>query len=1036
MTMTSKQISQMIKTTIDRYATRHSTAFDFFNFFDFSDLADSQKNDNLNVDNADNDNSRWNVVDVDFFDSMHEKKFVHIDDFIIQIDKDIYFRNVHHFIRRINDIITVKKTKLVRQNLWMCFREIVLNWWTIELTDNEKLMITLIFDVDDQLQQWTRLLHDRFKFFFNIALNALLNERYTLRDAINKREFKKYVQKILLLTKNANLNNAKNQLNIIYNEIDSFFRKKDVKRLKNDDIVNSMLKLLNDCKHDWWNYEVKTMRMQSKSQSQSQKFSQNDQYDFKNSNLSIFQRRFFSFNQYKFNAYVVNQYNQKTFDFQNRYLNYQNDYQNNDYEYQQNQYDDQSSYSNRFSNVVDFFSSQRLQIIVDLNTTTIISASSNASNSLMINQRQLFRFRFNQNDYQQRFNVDRFIKVQSTYQINVENEVEMNENVNKNSNFYYHEENDQSETNWTNNIVDFRTNDSWNYNEVETNVNFVTSINFLSTIHACQKCSTKFNFRNKLFKHLRFTCWQTNVNHVFITNQVDEIKINEIIVDDFELIIFIDTSIIDNDYTFRNSHYVIDLIKKTRTKKIINCCLNIDCSLIVEDRVYVQKTFLNAIVQQLIASLSIRNIDNTIHNFNDFIVIDLFMNDHVNNVDIKQSIIDKFSAEIHIIDDLKANLFIENDVLNAQKTTINLKKQTTILINCRHFVMFIDIVTKKDVDQKRIVKSKTNFSISTKTIVKVSVFYHDSLSNDRDFLFESQCSQSLNQNDEVFAHVVDVFMNHVMMRNIIEHFVTFRKRARLNTLMNYNQQKCYNLTSNVDFLITNDWKIIKQHERFWKNKLKMTIAVATYVVSLIIEMLTLKSNFIVIDLKSSSIVTFNSILKHVLLNDVIIYDESNVTAQIVDVTNVYSIIWNDQNTIVDIFEKQWMLVTLKSNVVDSLKSIRVYSIDSKNRIVINAIFDKMHKKNKMTWVTQFTSFNFSIFVIWRDIFNDSKNRTVVNIRDLNKMIVFDFYSLSLQSKFISFVVDHTYINTINVVDWFHQFNVKIFDRSKFIVVSH
>ena len=268
----------------------------------------------------------------------------------------------------------------------------------------------------------------------------------------------------------------------------------------------------------------------------------------------------------------------------------------------------------------------------------------------------------------------------------------------------------------------------------------------------------------------------------------------------------------------------------------------------------------------------------------------------------------------------------------------------------------------------------------------------------------------------VFVHVVDVFMNYVMMRNIIEHFVTFRKRARLSTLMNYNQQKCYNLTSNVDFLITSDWKIIKQHERFWKNKLKMTVAIAAYVVSLIIEMLIFKTNFIVIDFRSSSIVIFNSVLKHVLLNEVIIYDESNVIAQIVDVTNVYSIIWNDQNTTVDIFEKQWMFITLKSNVVDSLKLIKIYSIDFKNRIVINVIFDKMHKKSKMTWITQLTSFNFSIFVVWKNTFNDSKNRTIVNIRDLNKMIVFDFYSLSLQSKFINFVIDYAYINTINVVD--------------------
>ena len=225
---------------------------------------------------------------------MHENKSIYIDDFITQIEKNIYFRDVHYFMRRANDIVTIKRVELVRQNLWICLREIVLKWWTVEFTNNERLMTTFTAEADGKLQQWTRLLHDCFKAFFNITLNALFNERYTLRDVVNRRELKKYIQKILLLTKNASLDSAKNQLNIIYNDIDNSLRKSDVKRSKNDDIVNSMLKLLNDCKHDWWDYEAKAMREQDKSQSQTQKFIQNDQYNFnRNSNQSNFQRRSF-----------------------------------------------------------------------------------------------------------------------------------------------------------------------------------------------------------------------------------------------------------------------------------------------------------------------------------------------------------------------------------------------------------------------------------------------------------------------------------------------------------------------------------------------------------------------------------------------------------------------------------------------------------------------------------------------------------------------------------------------------------------------
>ena len=274
------------------------------------------------------------------------------------------------------------------------------------MIDDEKFMIIFIVDVNDQFNQWKRFLFRRFKSSFNLIFDVLFREQYTMRNAINRRESTKYAQKIFRLIKNVNLNNVKNQLNIIYNDIDNSLRKKNVKRSKNDDIVNDMLKILNDCKHDWWNYEIKTMREQKKSQSF--KFTQNDQYEFnnKNNNQSNFQRRFF--NQFKTNAYFNDQYNQR---YQNRYFNYRFDYQNDDYDYQSNQYDDQ----NRYSNVDELSSSQqRLQITIEFNTTIINNAFSNESNSFMFNKRSSFRSRSNnQNDrdYQQRFNIiDRFVK--------------------------------------------------------------------------------------------------------------------------------------------------------------------------------------------------------------------------------------------------------------------------------------------------------------------------------------------------------------------------------------------------------------------------------------------------------------------------------------------------------------------------------------------------------------------------------------------------------------------------------------------------
>ena len=137
-------------------------------------------------------------------------------------------------------------------------------------------------------------------------------------------------------------------------------------------------------------------------------------------------------------------------------------------------------------------------------------------------------------------------------------------------------------------------------------------------------------------------------------------------------------------------------------------------------------------------------------------------------------------------------MFIENDVLRIQRITLNLKKQTITLINYRNFIISIDATTKKNVDQKRIVRTKKNFKISFDVIVKMFIIYHESLSKNRDYFFESQCAQQLKHEKNVFAHIFDAIVNHVMMQNVIQHSITLRKRFRFDTFVDYNQQKCYN----------------------------------------------------------------------------------------------------------------------------------------------------------------------------------------------------------------------------------------------------
>ena len=185
--------------------------------------------------------------------------------------------------------------------------------------------------------------------------------------------------------------------------------------------------------------------------------------------------------------------------------------------------------------------------------------------------------------------------------------------------------------------------------------------------------------------------------------------------------------------------------------------------------------------------------------------------------------------------------------------------------------------------------------MSTDVIINVFVIYYNQLSNDRDFLFEFQCRRHFDENDDVFVYIVDVNLNYVMIRNTIDLFVHLRNRDRLKTITKYNQQICYNFTSNVDFLIIDDY-FNKKSIKLWKKRLNTIVIATTYAISIAFETIKSFSFFVVVNsifnvstIQSLSI-TIDFQLKIVFSIDIIVYDNSNVIIQLIAMIEKFFII--------------------------------------------------------------------------------------------------------------------------------------------------
>ena len=105
-------------------------------------------------------------------------------------------------------------------------------------------------------------------------------------------------------------------------------------------------------------------------------------------------------------------------------------------------------------------------------------------------------------------------------------------------------------------------------------------------------------------------------------------------------------------------------------------------------------------------------------------------------------------------------------------------------------------------------------------------------------------------------------------------------------------------------------------------------------------------------------------------------------------------------------------------------SAKMYSLDSKEHEVVNKTFDKLHNQKYMTWAENHILSDYSVFIVWWDaLINDKitkKEWVVVNLRDFNKIMKSDIYSILLQTNIIQAIAECSYIFILNAVSFFYQ----------------
>lgn len=134
-------------------------------------------------------------------------------------------------------------------------------------------------------------------------------------------------------------------------------------------------------------------------------------------------------------------------------------------------------------------------------------------------------------------------------------------------------------------------------------------------------------------------------------------------------------------------------------------------------------------------------------------------------------------------------------------------------------------------------------------------------------------------------------------------------------------------------------------------------------------------------------------------NSITTYSERKISDHYTEVTSHYSDLWADKRQMTKISETDWIIISLINDWDLTKMTVKVYSITEKDYDEINKAFNKLHSQERMKYLNELISFTYSVFVVWWIITkkNDTiikKTKVVINIRDLNKIIMSDSYSLS------------------------------------------
>lgn len=983
--------------------------------------------------NGNGNGKGWNAVEVGFFDPMYDGKSAATGGPIEHTGKDTYFRDVNVFIERVKDMAEVKGAELVRQNLYTCFKGTALAWYTTVPTEDQKRLVKLGTGVDE----WARVLHKRFKESASSAMATITRERYTMEDARRKREPMEYAHVITRAAKAAEITTHA-QIFLLYNGLELEFRR-DLAKLTDSTTIEAFLQDMEDNKEIWWDLGARNSRghaaasySANRSGNSFRPSGQSGSYNnssFANrsgsSGGSLPQGSGYGYS----TGYPAagNQSQPRQTQFPSSYQ-FNNSYQNRAYP---NQYNQQNRSQSKppppagggqpFGRGQPPPQDQAYRPAGSMPANTFQPRNASGFQPRPPQQQPQNRppgGGYPSNQYQnrpafgQRSNPPAPAMQQRAYQTeggdypddqDQSGEAFQGDHDGNDDAFGYLPPDDeapeeafhQSDEAYHGRQTQDEASSNHDDGEVRTFFTEAPEPKF-----SCRRCEEKFTSNNKLHYHVRRCKKPTIVKpKLEAFRSRAEAKIIH--------------SSAPHDSTpglgFKSWRYakVMANIDPLHPEVTIPVCTDSGCGSSIIDRQCLasQRPDYASHVLRKPEPLKIKGIGSSTLSTDEYIPLDFAIPGEADGKPATAC----FTRHLYIVDDLKANILLGNDILGPEDAAVHVGQQKLTIGSCGNFSAPLEVVARDDGGEriKRTIRSEANVTIPAHSCSTVPIKYRGSRLPDRDMLFNPNDIEKLGQEGGVFSHIVDANFSVVQIRNTTSKPVSIARNEQLGTLTDYEEDGCYLASPEIRHLAAGSW-----------TKRVLKIGVAALAAFQGITSTTSPGS------KPATPTTAVPEIRqeHVTSSGITVYGTDAAAQAITSVAEAFPSLWQDDGSTVCLPPEEWMPITLEPDA--KVAPSKVYPVGQTDKDFIDQEFDKLQSQGKLEFTSQPTPFSFPVFVVWRTIQKPDeppvrKGRVVVDIRGLNKVTKLDTYPMPLQADITALVAGCPYISVFDAASFFY-----------------